>query len=148
MTESTRKRIVYVSSTVAVLWAGWTWFGEERPPVTHAPLPAEKVAVATPECLEKAFIDVNGYAGKAWGSDPFRTWPQAPQRGPVSKAAQEISWIVTGILHSPDNPMAFVNGRSARIGDTVDGAKIVAIDRKKVTLLFKGRRLQVAVKKG
>jgi len=45
-----------------------------------------------------------------------------PDRHPTS------SLKLTGILLDPKNPSALINGRIVRVGDVVNGAKVLAID--------------------
>jgi hypothetical protein len=44
--------------------------------------------------------------------------------------------------------MAFLNDRTVGVGDTVDEARVVAIDRETVTLEYRGRRIVLTVSKG
>jgi hypothetical protein len=45
-----------------------------------------------------------------------------------------------GIFYRLTNPSALVSGKNVRVGDIVQGVKIVAIERASVTLEFKGER--------
>jgi hypothetical protein len=54
---------------------------------------------------------------------------------------------ISGIVWGADSPTAFINEGSYKIGDTVDGAKIVAIDKKGVSFLYKDKKILIRMKK-
>jgi len=49
----------------------------------------------------------------------------------------------TGAIHQPTGVFANINGRFVRVGDTVQGAKVVKIGRSSVEMELKGRRFVV-----
>ncbi len=57
-------------------------------------------------------------------------------------------WKLSAIVFSHSLPMAIVNGKTVRVGDIVDRAKVVSIDQKKVTLLYNGANIEIKVGKG
>jgi len=147
MTEATRKKIVYAVSALALTWAAFNY-----PSGKKTDQQAESPAVLAEEAAQIASrtpIGVNVVAAKAkaWGKDPFRAVTRVRKTGPVASAPQK-EWIVAGILYNPSNPMAYVNGRAVGVGDEVEGAEIIRIERKQVTLEYRGNKFTVAVKKG
>jgi hypothetical protein len=103
---------------------------------------AAEIAAATPIRL-----NIPAEKAKTWGKDPFRAPARVRKTGPVAAAPQK-EWIVAGILYNPSKPMAYVNGRAVGVGDVVEGAEIVSIERKQVTLIYRGNQFTVAVNKG
>jgi hypothetical protein len=47
--------------------------------------------------------------------------------------------MVDGILFSPDNPSTLIDGQLLKIGDSIYGAEVVAIDRRIVTFEKSGK---------
>ncbi len=50
-----------------------------------------------------------------------------------------------GIFYRLNNPTALISGKNVHIGDLVQGAKVVAIERASVTLEFKGERREMTL---
>jgi len=47
--------------------------------------------------------------------------------------------MIDGILFSPDNPSALIDGQVLKIGDQIYGVEVVAIDRRIVTFEKDGK---------
>lgn len=80
----------------------------------------------------------------SWGADPFR--------GRVVQGSTESTdnplWVCRGILFSEQTPMAYVNDRLIKVGDQVDLAQVVAIERHRVVLEYRGVRINLTVTRG
>ncbi len=50
-----------------------------------------------------------------------------------------------GIFYRLNNPSALISGKNVRVGDLVQGAKVIAIERTSVTLEFKGERREMTL---
>ncbi len=70
--------------------------------------------------------------------DPFRDYlPKADLgRGKFQKQLSNIK--VTGLIWNTDLPLAIINGKVCKIGDSVAGAKVIDINKKGVFLDFHG----------
>ena len=62
------------------------------------------------------------------------------------KAAAEISYRLSYVLRSENRNLAIVNGKKVAVGDTVSGAKVLAISSDSVTLSVKGKKRVLAMK--
>lgn len=62
------------------------------------------------------------------------------------KATAEISYRLSYILRSENRNLAIVNGKKVAVGDTVSGAKVLAISSDSVTLSVKGKTRVLAMK--
>jgi hypothetical protein len=63
------------------------------------------------------------------------------------RGAPESFLEVSGILHDAEAPKAIINGRIVGVGEVVDGAKVLAIDRLAgVTVEYKGRQVVLQFK--
>ena len=73
------------------------------------------------------------YKGEQY-RDPFRNYlPKADlERGKFQKQLSNIE--VTGLIWNTDLPLAIINGKVCKIGDSVAGAKVIDINKKGVFL--------------
>ncbi|UCC44555.1 MAG: hypothetical protein JSU65_01110 [Candidatus Zixiibacteriota bacterium] len=150
MNESTRKKIVYATAAAAVAWALYNLPGGTGETIVIEPAAAVKARKAPTGIADKeSSISVDRYRQLNWGRDPFRPWPQPPEQGdPTARQFTDSPWNLGGILYKDSNPFAYINGRSVCVGDTVAGAKIVAIKRKSVTLTHQRNQVTISVNKG
>lgn len=97
------------------------------PGVTPAATPAPNVAAAPPLAPPPP-------ADQPWGKrDPFETEAKRLPQGP--KGADQFSgYKLTGIVCSPQGCKAVINDRVGRVGDQVEGARIVKITKTGVEL--------------
>ncbi len=149
MSEKKRKLLIYLTLPIALIWAVYNFPSGKKAPNDVPPPVAEATiqpVVATASEPDARLINIEDQTAKKWGLDPFRTY-LANRRGGNASSAQK-SWNVKGIVFNPANPLAFVNSKSVRVGDTVDDARVVAIDRKTVTLDYRGREFTLSVNKG
>jgi len=142
MNEKTRKKIVFAALFIAVIWGLFNYEWPTRPETTDvAPATAPSVARVTlqnalsPEIVEEK-------TNRNWGPDPFRI--NNGKR--VSK--QGGNWVVTGILYNTTAPLAYINSTPLRIGDTIDNARVVGIERTHVVLKYNGRDHKIYFSEG
>ncbi len=76
--------------------------------------------------------DGSGVQGQAPGAPPALLYQPCPP-----------GFSFTGAIHQPTGVFANINGRFVRVGDTVQGAKVVKIGRSSVEMELKGRRFVV-----
>ena len=145
MNARTRRFLVYAGAAVAVAWC---LFNFERPsrPSENAPNGTADVETSPAAAAKNLVATFDSIAALPWGDDPFRMHSAAA--GPTAAAPTQVSWVVSGIVYSEDNPLAVVNSRTVKVGDIVDEATVVAISRSAVTLEKHGRQFSVAVRKG
>ena len=62
------------------------------------------------------------------------------------KATEQISYRLSYVLRSENRNLAIVNGQKVAVGDTVSGAKVLAISSDSVTLSVKGKKRVLAMK--
>jgi hypothetical protein len=142
MDAGTRKIIVFS------VFAGSLIFGYLNFRDKFGPAPAE---TATPsiqplpaQAAQKSrLIDIEKYSQMGWGRDPFVD--KAPNLSISSLQADEPSWVLGGILYDENNPVAIINGQIVRPGESIAGAKVIAIDRKKVALEINGGSLSLSL---
>ncbi len=59
------------------------------------------------------------------------------EAAPAANAVRTLK--LQGVYYRPSNPSALINGQSVFVGDTVDEARIVKIERQSVTVEFSGQ---------
>jgi hypothetical protein len=79
--------------------------------------------------------------------DPMRPFAALPPSGPVAAEAAP-RFTLTAVLIGPDRRVAIVNGTAYLLGDSVGGAKIVAIEAASVRLAGDGGELVVPLGRG
>ena len=95
---------------------------------TDGPAQVEPVAPsdATPPEPEDAAVQIVA-------SEPATVLP-APELPDQNSFFPEI--VLSGIFYSADNPLASVNGKIRRVGDSVSGAQIVKIEQKRIVVRY------------
>ena len=87
--------------------------------------------------------------------DPFREYvPEKPKV--TEKTEEEIEPIaeqppkltIQGVIWGGNFSQAIVNNKVVKDGDTVGGAKIISIQKKWITVLFKGKEYDIATSGG
>ena len=146
MTARTRKLLVYSTLPLALMWAAYNYLDRAG---RKAPAPAAQAAsvssVETPVGRQLP-RDLDVKRAQEWGRDPFRSYlAGVTERG---EDPESPAWRLSGIVFSQTSPLAFVNGRSVAVGDSIGQAVVVAIDRRTVTLEHLGRRVELQVNKG
>lgn len=143
MNERSRKLFVYGSLVLAVCYGAYSFSGAKHtrsgvPSPTIEPLAAGPQA-QPPQLSQR---DVQLLQEADWGRDPFAQSRKQATGGP------KLNWTLKGIVFNPSRPLAYINGLRVGIGDTVNSAKVIAIDKTKVTLTYQGTQFDVYVQKG
>lgn len=149
MSESLRKKIVFASLPLAIIWAIFNYPSRPRsvpaPAVTQTAAPI--VATPTPAKPPAESIIIAQEQREPWGPDPFRTYTyRAATRGGADRSSP--GWTLAGIIYSQNKPMAFINSRMVAVGDRIGSATVVAIDKESVTLEHQGRRIRLTLNRG
>lgn len=146
MKETTRKKVVYVVSALALIWALANMGNSDKDspeiPETARPVIASKVLPSA----DKLVINVVEKKKLAWGTDPFRH-KKTTKAKPTPTAAKPV-WKLGGILYNSKSPVAYINKTAIRVGDIVNKARVVAISKKSVTLELEGNRFTIKVTRG
>ena len=146
MNEQKRKKIIYGALILAIIYGTYNfWPSDSQVNNTEKPKTI-KPLTETNEIRPSGdnFIDVDSLKNIPWGADPFRskTAVTAPAK------ASNINWVLTGIIFNKANPLAIINKKTVGIGDIIDRATVIAINRKDVTLEHNGKTYTLAVTKG
>ncbi len=155
MNDRTRKIIVLSSLPVALIWGYYNLIAKSD--TTTGPWPdnqaAATVASALPAPLPSPATDsaiIQKIRTRSWGVDPFRGRTVShgePTIAQPTVTKSGLSWVLNGIIFSETSPVAYVNGRLVKVGEIVNTAKVVSIDRRTVTLEIDGRRMTISLSK-
>lgn len=142
-----RKRIVIMlgigALALVVLWRLPGKKHADTPQIESSVAPGVPVVAAT--AAKPASVDsIAVILRSAWGSDPFRG---GTTRGSFETADNPL-WVCRGILYSDQIPMAYVNNRLVKVGDQVDEARVVSIEKHQVVLDYRGARINLTVTRG
>jgi type II secretory pathway component PulC len=154
MSESLRKKIVFASLPLAIIWALFNYPSKKnhtQAPVTVAAISAESQITATsvqPPVKAPVAIDVDARRREPWGCDPFRSSSKSARTQVDRSESNALSWVLAGIIYNEQNPIAFVNRRMVGVGDQVGAATVTAINRESVTLQYQGRTITLKLHKG
>jgi type II secretory pathway component PulC len=138
------RKIIIFSLLVASLIYGYRNFtsktehGDSFSPKTD--IAAESIPIKHPVKT----LDIEKYAALEWGPDPFR-------RGGTETVIQDsptvTGWNLGGILYDDNSPAAIINSRIVRIGESIDGARVMHINKNRVTLEKDGAEFSLTLAK-
>jgi hypothetical protein len=148
MNERIRKILVFMTLPIAVIWGIYNLpSGESETPVEPEDPSVEEIRTVTATPARPAdprMINVAQRETEPWGSDPFRcgrVTSEQPRRN-------NVNWILRGIIFNASDPLAYINGKAVRVGDTIDQARVKAINRQTVVIDYQGREIELSVRKG
>jgi len=143
MTEKSRKNIVYICFVLSIIFGLYHFSGDFKKTGTKSPGPEQKEITAS-RLQPSRSIKVEEYAALEWGPDPF-------YRGEKREVRQEQSpgpqWVLNGILYDDINPTAVINKKIVKAGDTIEGARVIAIGKKSVSIEYDGSRVELYITK-
>jgi hypothetical protein len=158
MTEARRKKLMYGILVVAVIWGGWNF---SRPRTVSLPIADQSIVAAVmaeSTSVRQVPVDLDEKRTEPWGRDPFRSSTYRAKVVAVSSSSTVVvanqnnaprkGWSLTGVIDNGTTPLAFINGKMVKVGDLVDQAKVVKIEKHKVTLSHNGSQFSLQVNKG
>ena len=148
MNEKVRKTVVYMTLPAAIIWAVFNLPGhktDEPSPSVTTQKTSPPVNALAPNKPDTRLINIEHEEHEDWGRDPFRTYLYSRSGTPTQ---HDLAWVLRGIVYSPEQPLAFINNQSVRVGDVVDDATVVSISKKEVVVDHKGQEITLTVNKG
>ncbi len=155
MNGRTRKIIIFSTLPIALIWAYFT-LSAKKTVVTPASDPALTTVAPLSAPAQPAQIAdtalISRIKSQSWGSDPFRGrtvyHASETKSAPVAvKSDNQLSFVLSGIMFSAQNPVAYLNGRAVTVGQKVNSATVVSIERRAVILELGGRRFTISLSK-
>lgn len=144
MNENKRKKFLSFVLVVATIWGAYNFLQKHDKEVEHKQSDTNPAvsATSTPPTVSR-LINIEQKSRTAWGEDPFR-----PKKSVKTPARNVSTWHLSGIVYHGEMPLAIINKRPVRAGDTIDHAKVIEIKAKRVILEHNGRLLTLTVAKG
>ena len=90
---------------------------------------------------------IDDYNNKDWGRSPFNSRFSSTE-AKVNYNLQSISWNLSGIIFNTTTPLAIINKKPVTVGQIVDNAKVVAIEKDEVILKIDDKQIKLKVSKG
>ena len=110
-------------------------------------LSAEERAAPGEKGVERKSLSELKYTGREY-RDPLDDGGLA-EKGSAEKTEAlfpKENFLVSAVIWGSDKPRAIVNSKIMAVGDALDGARIVAIDREGVHVKFGGQDILLAIK--
>ncbi|KAA3633859.1 MAG: hypothetical protein DWP97_08285 [Calditrichaeota bacterium] len=151
MTDKTRQKVIAVSMVASLIWAGANYNSDKKNDIpvekakTIQPLDASKVN-RLQKNLSKNIIDE--YSNKSWGRSPFVSTYSVTKSGTTAFTSESIGWNLSGIIFNKTSPVAVINKRPVMVGQTVDRAEVIAIEKNEVIIKIDDKQIKLNVSKG
>lgn len=142
MNPRTRKIIIYLSLVAAVIYAAVNMtdkFRVETGAQSQPPAPQQQTVAKKAEMP----IPIEKYRDLDWGRDPFRR-NASPA---VVSESNTPGWILNGILYDETDPSAIIDGKLVKVGTEINGARVLNIRKKAVTLDINGSSVELTLAK-
>ena len=140
----------YGAVAAAAVWAVMQSAQPSRPAMSqeeYETAPAWVSAAAIPGQPQTELV-LEELRSAPWGPDPFEAAAVEEGSGAAPIRVGGHDWVLSGIVYSDKSPMAIINDKPSREGDTIDDARVVDISPGSVTLNYRGRRLTLTITKG
>ena len=138
-----RRLVVILALGVSIVWgvynspSGSKEKADSQRPATIKPISAQEL-----EFSREGLINIEKMELTAWGKDPFR---RKHRKKHVSLRPKLPKWTLSGVLFNSAEPMAVINNRSVKVGNVIDKARVVDIQKKSVVLEYSGRQFTIKV---
>lgn len=144
MLESRRKKVIYALLVAAIIYGLANIPGGSDKWQTEELIDTSTPTEGVPSSLVTQTINIEYYSSLPWGSDPFyRVYSELenspPRQQPVSR------WTLNGVIINDRATVAVINKTIVRIGDNVNGARVIDIQKDKVTLEQDGTEFAIHI---
>ena len=114
---------------------------------------AQKPALAQEQPAAEPSIEAEPISYEGGGRDPLKNpfkayLDQLKKNKPIKRSDQVPlpSFSIEGLVWNTGMPQAIVNGKIIKIGDTIDGVKVVNIDKGGITVEYQGEPVFISKK--
>ena len=150
MTEQNRKKIVYIIFILAIIYGAVNLYPNKDDKQNKAnsgnTAQLENAQNIITQYALKNKLDTLSIQNKKWGIDPFHALNQKISQKTYFRNNTQL--ILSGIIYNDYNPVAIINKKSLRVGDKVENAKIIKINKKDVILEENGKNVTLTISKG
>ena len=135
------KLILLIIVTIAIVFVGGgvaarKWFFVKPPvPVSVVVVSPETSPLSVqPKKNEPVVVEIKKNEAKEVLTNPFTSPLQNKQQEEEIVLTKSKALSLTGILYQEDRVVAIINNKIVRVGDLIEGRKIIAINRKSVVV--------------
>lgn len=150
MTEQKRKIVVYVIFVLAIIYGVANLYpkstDKEHKSNLDKSAQLENAQNIIAKYADPKLFDTLSLHTKSWGSDPFQVLHQNISKKTYSRINAQL--VLSGILYNKNNPVAIINKKTLRVGDKIENAKIIKINRRDVIIKENGKNITLTISKG
>lgn len=149
MNEALRKKIIAGIMICVIIWAGFNLDNGPKTlpsidiPKTIQPLSPDSLRAS--HILSKQVIEDREKA--SWGRDPFISKDLGVESKVQIPVKRNLVWNLSGIIYGND-PIAIINKKPVKVGQRINNAEIVKIDKNRVTIKYNDKQILLTVSKG
>lgn len=148
MTEQRRKLLLYVLLVAAVCYGTYNFTLSNKQRSASPSQPAPETATASVQGAdEPSTAELRARKAQPWGRDPFGSESRVFSALNAAGAPRP-TWVLGGVIYNESRPMAFINNNAVGVGEIVNGARVVKIEKNRVTLEYNGSQFDIFVTKG
>ena len=148
MSDKLRKKIVLVIFFGVTIWGFYNFMPEKSE--NNSNLISNKTVDASINNQPNQptnIINIEEKSKEDWGRDPF-IYPKTKKTTARTKPINNKLLVLSGIIYNNSSPIAVINKKPVKIGDFIDGARVVKINKKDVILELNGSEIVLNVSKG
>lgn len=112
----------------------------DKPEEAKKAVTQEETTIRTP--VEYKAQDLRDPFQENIEEEPAQVEEQKIEEGKTTQPPPSL--VVQGLIWGSDLPQAIINSNVVKIGDTVEGAQIINIDKNGVTILFDGQKHNIS----
>lgn len=148
MSDGIRKKIIYIFFGLSVLYLFYNTRDNEPDRKANSPLSQESQFVVLDTNIKQTdIIDIEEKSNEEWGRNPFRFDHTAVKM--IASAPRENKvWKLSGIVYNNASPIAIINKKPVKIGETINNAKVIKINKENVIINYQGSEIVLNVSKG
>ena len=149
MNEKTRTKIIAVFLIASLIWFVSNLDNDQKDTTA---IEAPKAITPLSPGLQQAQknlkqMDIETAKKKSWGRNPFQSSFFTEKATAAGIPVESLEWILSGIIYNND-PVAIINKKPIKIGGTIDNARVVQIEKEKVTIEYNKKQITLTVSKG
>lgn len=147
MNEKNRKIIIFLLLIASIIWASFNFHSSTpKTAIANNQDATRIIAPSKQQVSSGGLINIEKKEKEKWGHNPFKK--PTTNYSPAPQNYQNFNWQLSGIIYNQQSPIAIINNKPKRTGETINEAKIIKIYKNKVILQHNGKQMTLTVNKG
>jgi hypothetical protein len=150
MNKEKKEQIILIV-LIPVFLLGILYFRSQKSPQEQAQGFVEEADMSVKAGNEAMPETIPGSPYFVAGEDPFINLLQIDIYRSALKKTEPVvdsqsplpDFVIQGIVWNTEMPQAILNGQVIRIGDTIEGVKVLQIEKEGITILYRGEKLLI-----